>query len=150
MATWAQFAEEAPMMAEAGRRIVFRTQIGKAQLATVRGDDPPRIHPIYVEIVNGHLMAFMNRSAKATDLAEDGRYALHAHQDQAEPHEFMIRGRVREIDGPRRTEIAATWSFETDETYRLFEFLIDHAVFGERASAEEWPPRYTSWRDPGA
>ena len=32
--------------------------------------------------------------------------------------------------------------------YRLFEFSIDHAVFGERGDADAWPPRYTSWRNP--
>jgi hypothetical protein len=39
----------------------------------------------------------------------------------------------------------AAWPFEADESYDLYEFFIEHALLGERASADEWPPRYTSW-----
>ena len=45
-----------------------------------------------------------------------------------------------------RTAAAAAWSFEVDDGYRLFEFGVEHAIFGERASADDWPPVYTSWR----
>jgi len=41
---------------------------------------------------------------------------------------------------------AAAWPFEVDDGYRLFEFGIEHSVFGERGSADDWPPVYTSWR----
>jgi glycosyltransferase involved in cell wall biosynthesis len=34
---------------------------------------------------------------------------------------------------------------DADESYDLYEFSIEHALLGERASADEWPPRYTSW-----
>ena len=86
-------------------------------------------------------------SPKARDLAEDGRYALHSHLDLQEPHEFSIRGRARPIDDPAtRAAIAADWPFEPDDGYRLFEFLIEHAVAGERPTPNDWPPRYSSWR----
>jgi hypothetical protein len=138
-------------MAGAGRRLIYRTPIGEAFLTTVRGDRLPRIHPIYVAILEGRLLAFMLRSPKATDLAEDGRYALHAHQDPNAPHEFVVRGRARPIDdeADRRPAVDA-WYFGVDDDHRLFEFEIDHAILGERATADDWPPRYTSWRSGGA
>jgi hypothetical protein len=147
LATWAQFEAAAPEMAAAGRALVYRTTTGEALLATVRGDAPPRIHPIYMAIVKGRLVAFLLRSPKATDLAEDGRYALHAHQDPAVPHEFVIRGRARPLDDEvNRRAMGDAWYFGVDDKYRLFEFDIEHAILGERATADDWPPRYTSWR----
>jgi hypothetical protein len=157
MASWAEFAERAPAIAAAGRGLLYRTEagraseIGRALLATVRDGALPRIHPITVAVAADRLVAFIiASSAKATDLAEDGRYALHAHQDPSVPHEFVVRGRATPIDDePRRSSIADGWPFEVDDSYRLFELLIDHAVLGERASPRDWPPRYTSWRDDG-
>jgi hypothetical protein len=151
MATWGEFAAQAPTIAAAGRGLIYRTEVGRALLATVRGAEPPRIHPISVAIAADRLVAFIILgSPKARDLEEDGRYALHAHQDPDVPHEFVVRGRARPFeDATTRAAIAETWFFEVDDTYRLFEFMVEHAVLGERASPREWPPRYTSWRDRG-
>jgi hypothetical protein len=148
MVGWDEFAADAPEMAANGQRLLHRTGIGEALLATVRDDLPPRIHPINVAIVDGRLLAFLIvGSAKLADLEADGRYALHAHQDPAEPHEFQVRGRAREVTDPDiRAGAAAAWSFAVDDGYRLFEFGITHAVGGERASPDDWPPIYTSWR----
>jgi dipeptidyl aminopeptidase/acylaminoacyl peptidase len=147
MTTWADLAAGAPAIAAAGRTLIERTGIGEGLLATVRADAPPRIHPVHVRIADGRLLTFVIvGSAKAADLAADGRYALHAHQDPAVPHEFLIRGRAVEVDDPaRRAAAAADWSFEVDDGYTLYELSIDHAVFGERATADDWPPVYTSW-----
>ena len=148
MVSWAQFADASPELAARGRELFERTGTGEALLASVRGDLPPRIHPINVAIVDGRLLAFLIvGSAKVGDLAADGRYSLHAHQDPAVPHEFQVRGRAHELhDREMRTAAAAAWSFEVDDGYRLFEFGVEHAIFGERASADDWPPVYTSWR----
>jgi hypothetical protein len=138
-------------MAAAGRRLFYRTTTGEALLATVRGDALPRIHPIYVAILEGRLIAFLLRSPKATDLAADGRFALHAHQEPEAPHEFVVRGRAEPIDDQAaQRAMAGAWYFDIDDGYRLFEFGIEHAILGERASADDWPPRYTSWRSDGA
>ena len=91
MATWAEFDAANPSLAAVGRRLLYREATGEALLATVRGDDPPRIHPIWVGIVAGRLYAFILGSAKRTDLERDGRYALHTHIDPAAPSEFSIR-----------------------------------------------------------
>jgi Pyridoxamine 5'-phosphate oxidase len=147
MKAWSDFAAAAPEIAETGRRLIYRTSTGEALLATVRGDEPPRLHPIYVAIVDGRLLAFLGRSAKAADLATDGRFALHTHQDPAAPSEFMVRGRARVVDDAAdRGAIAAGWYFDIDATWTLFEFLVEHAVLGERPDADAWPPRYSSWR----
>jgi hypothetical protein len=144
MATWAEFAAEAPQIAEKGRALLYRTGDGEALLATVRDDDPPRIHPIAIRVVDGGLYAFILRSPKQTDLEHDGRYALHAYPDAEVPHEFQIRGRVRVVDDKTRAALAANWSFDVGNG-KAFEFLIDQAIVGERPSRDAWPPVYSSW-----
>lgn len=148
MASWLRFATAAPEMATSGWRLFERRGTGEALIATVQGNLPPRIHPINIAIVDGRLLAFLIvGSRKIADLDADGRYALHAHQDPAEPHEFQVRGRASEVTDPAlRAGAASAWSFEVDDGYRLFDFDIEHAVFGERGSADDWPPVYTSWR----
>src|SRR5215212_10360004 len=136
MATWGAFESEEPELAARGRGLLYRAGIGEGLLATVRGDAPPRIHPVHVRIVDGRLLTFVIvGSAKAGDLAADGRYALHAHQDPAVPHEFLVRGRARAVaDAMQRNAAAAQWSFEVDDGYILYELSIEHAVFGDRPS----------------
>lgn len=152
MVSWGAFAIASPRLAATGRRLFERLDSGSALLATVRGDGLPRIHPITIRFVDGRLVAFLiEGSAKLADLDEDGRYALHAHQDPTEPHEFLLRGRAATVtDRDVRDAIAAVWAFDVDENYRLVEFFIDHAVLGRRADPDAWPPRYTSWRAPKA
>ena len=98
MVTWAEFSDAAPDLAAEGRRLIYRGEGGKALLATVRDGAPPRIHPISIGIVDDRLYAFINPSPKRRDLATDGRYALHTHQDPAVPREFSVRGRAVLID----------------------------------------------------
>jgi hypothetical protein len=148
-ARWAEFAAAAPDLANAGARHLDRAE-GAALLATVRGDMSPRIHPVTVGIADGGLYVFLLDSAKRRDLVEDGRYALHAHQDMASPDEFSVRGRARRIaEGDVRDRVASGWFFEVDDTYWLFELTLETAILGERA-ADEWPPRYTRWSALGA
>ena len=146
MATWTDLEREAATIAAEGRRLLEARGHGEALLATVRADAEPRIHPISIGIVDGELVAFIiGASPKYRDLAEDGRYALHSHQDAAAPDELALRGRARLLTDPaRRAAAAAVWSFEPDGTYALFAFDIDSAILGQRG-ADEWPPRYTRW-----
>lgn len=148
MPTWNDFAAAAPKLAAAGRGLLERTGVGEGLLATVRRDGPPRIHPVNLGIVDGRLLTFVIvGSAKAGDLATDGRYALHAHQDPVAPHEFQVRGRaVAVADSAARATAAGDWPFEADDGYVLYELSIEHAVLGSRPTADDWPPIYTSWR----
>jgi hypothetical protein len=149
MATWAEFSAASPDLAAAGRRLIYRVETGQALLATVRGEEPPRIHPIWVAIVGERLYAFILRSAKRTDLERDGRYALHTQIDPAAPSEFSIRGRARLVHATdERADVARQWYFEADDAYELFEFDVEAAVLGVRDNEDEWPPRYTSWKAP--
>ena len=149
MTTWAEFEAAAPTLATRGRELLYRGDAGEALLATVRDDQPPRIHPVNVEIVDGHLYAFILGSAKRTDLEGDGRYALHTHQDPVAPSEFAVRGHATVVDSDAaRATAAAQWSFDIDEGYTLFEFSISSALLGVRETADDWPPRYSSWRAP--
>lgn len=150
MASWRDFEAGAPDLAAAGRRALIRDGINQGLLATVRGTHLPRIHPVYVEIVNGRLYTFVLRSAKRRDLEGDGRYALHAHQDPVVPTEFELRGRAWFVDNEAERDAAAeAWSFEVDEGYGLFELGIESALVGFRPSADDWPPRYASWTPDG-
>jgi hypothetical protein len=150
MANWSEFEAVAPEMAEEGRRLMYRNGDGEALLVTVRGDEPPRIHPVNAGIVDGHLYTFVQAaSAKRRDLDQDGRYALHTHIDPTAPSEFMVRGHARLVeDEATRTAVASDWFFKVDPSYPLYELLVEHALLGERATANDWPPRYSSWPKP--
>ncbi len=146
--TWAEFESARPEMAAEGRRLLYaRNGEGLALLATVRGtDEPPRIHPINVEIRDGELYAFLFPSGKKRDLEADRRYALHAHQDPAAPDEFLVRGRARRVDDPTvRDAIAAQWPFTPGPDYVLYAFGVESVTLGRRGP-DEWPPRYTRWQ----
>jgi Pyridoxamine 5'-phosphate oxidase len=148
MTTWGRFAAATPDLAAEARRLLERSGIGEGMLATVRHDGLPRIHPVYVQVVDGRLLtAVLHGSAKLGDLAQDGRYALHAHQDPAAPHELLIRGHAAQVtDGPLRTTAVAGWPFSVSAADALFELGIEQVVLGERADADAWPPAYRSWR----
>lgn len=150
MATWGDFEDAVPDLAAAGRELMYRTGDGEALLITVRGDAPPRAHPVNAGVVDGHLYTFVQaRSAKRKDLDQDGRYALHTHMVQTAPSEFLVRGRALLIeDAARRSAIAADWFFTVDDSYPLYELLVEHAVLGKRATADDWPPNYSSWAAP--
>jgi hypothetical protein len=143
--SWGKLAAAAPDIAAAGKELLYQWPIGQGLLTTVRGDSPPRSHPVYVAIKDGRLLTFANKSAKLRDLEQDGRYALHSHYDPARPNEFMVRGRAVVIDGAERERIAADWYFKTDDTYLLVELLVEDALLGRRENDDEWPPRYSRW-----
>lgn len=149
MATWSEFESVAPEMAARGRELLYRGGDGEAMLVTVRGDAAPRLHPVNAGIVDGHLYTFVqSKSAKRTDLDEDGRYALHTHYDPQAPHEFMVRGRALLVtDEATRSAVAASWFFNAKD-YPLYELLIEGALFGHRPTANDWPPVYSTWKAP--
>ena len=151
MASWNEFQVSAPEMAAGGHEALFRSGSGDGLLTTIAGAGLPRTHPVNVGIVDGRLMTFVQgHSAKARDLLTDGRYALHAHIDPNRPHEFLLRGRgIVVTDATTRAKAVASWPFSPGDSYPLVELDIEHALFGDRADADAWPPVYTSWRPTG-
>ena len=144
MATWSEFAAAAPEIAAKGRDLLYRTGHGEGLLVTVRGDDPPQVHPISIGVVDGGLYAFILPSPKLRDLEQDGRYALHAFFDPAAPDEFLVRGHVRAVDAATRSRLASDWDWMVGDA-PAFELLIEDALYGARPTADDWPPRYTTW-----
>ena len=145
--TWADFSAAEPEMADVGRATLDRDGTLQGLLATVNGDALPRINPVWVGIVDGRLYLYANPSAKQRDLAADGRYALHSMVGPTDYDEFSVRGRaVPVIDPERAAKIAAGWYFAVNDSYALYELTVEHALLGRRKDADEWPPRYTSWK----
>jgi hypothetical protein len=145
---WQAFARAEPAMAELGLALLHQRGDGEGFLATVGANGTPRMHPLNVGVRDGRLLVFVqDRSAKARDLAANPHYALHAHLDPEEPHEFLVRGQARLVTDPVVRQAAASdWFFSVSDAYPLYELLIEHVLLGERASANDWPPRYRSWR----
>jgi Pyridoxamine 5'-phosphate oxidase len=83
MATWTQFSDEAPEVAQLAERRLAAT--GLMMLATLRRDGFPRISPIEPVLAGDQLalhdgrlwLAMMPGSTKARDLQRDGRFGLH-------------------------------------------------------------------------
>jgi hypothetical protein len=148
MASWSDLEREAPEVAAGGRAALERSGAWDGMLTTINGDGLPRTHPVNIGIVDGRLLVFaQGRSAKSRDLREDGRFALHAMQDPARPHEFLVRGRARLVSDPAlRAAAVSVWSFTPADDYPLFELEIAHALFGKRGDPDAWPPAYTSWK----
>ncbi len=151
-APWSTLESADPDLAARGRALLDARGHGSGLLATVRDGAPPRIHPMSVDIVEGHLLVVvLGGSGKARDLSEDGRYALHTHQDEAKPDEFQVRGRARIVEpGAFRDRVVAQWHFEAGPEDLVVELLIEHALLGERPDADAWPPTYRSWHAPRA
>jgi hypothetical protein len=150
-ATWADLEAAEPELAARGQALLTARGWGSGLLATVRDGVPPRIHPMSVAIVEGHLLTVvLGGSAKARDVTADGRYALHAHQDAGKPDEFQVRGHARVVDaGDFRDRVVAHWHFEVGDEDLVVELGIEHALLGERPDAGAWPPVYRSWHAPG-
>src|SRR4051794_40300132 len=151
MKSWAEFEREQPDMAARGRELIYRTGDGEGMLVTASATDAPRVHPVNAGVVDGHLYTFVQgKSGKRRDLDSDGRYAFHAHYDPQQPSEFQVRGRAVELtDPPLRKHVAKDWFFTVSDSYPLYELMIEHALLGERPTANDWPPVYTSWKASG-
>lgn len=46
-----------------------------------------------------------------------------------------------------RAKAIAAWPFTPRDDYPLFELDIAHTLLGSRADPDDWPPKYTSWRE---
>jgi hypothetical protein len=103
MASWRQFEEEAPELAERARALLDAHK--HKTLATLRRDGSPRISGTEAEVVDGEVLwGSMPNSLKALDLRRDPRFALHSGSD--DPPEWSgdakLSGRAEELDDDDR------------------------------------------------
>ena len=91
MASWQEFATDAPALAEAARE---RFSARKHHtMATLRRDGSPRISGTEVQIRDGQLwLGSMPGSRKGADLRRDGRLALHSASE--DPPDWRADARV--------------------------------------------------------
>jgi hypothetical protein len=148
--SWQDLEAASPRIAARGRELVMRGGTGRGMLASVTATGLPRLHPVSVVILDGRLLVFsIDASPRTRAFLEDGRYAFHAHVDLAHPDELLLRGHAIAVtDATLRQRALEVWPFEASEGYTLFELSIEHALLGERETAHDWPPRYTTWRAP--
>jgi hypothetical protein len=147
MATWGEFATEAPQLAEAGRRLLYQYGPGLGFLATVSTEGRPRVHPICPLVVEGGLYAFIVPSPKRRDLERSRRYALHTFPAEATDDEFYVAGTVSRVtDNSVASAIADAYHDEVKDEWRLFHFDIERALHSAYRFRGDWPPAYTKWR----
>jgi hypothetical protein len=149
MKRWADFASEAPELAEAGRALIYQVAIPLGYLATVRKDGGPRVHPVCPVIANGGLYVFIgNQSPKLHDLKRDGRFALHSFPIPDGDDEFYVSGRSRVVTDRQVRDVVyeaftATGASTSNDT--LFELWLERALHAGYSRPPSWPPVYTRW-----
>lgn len=127
MASWKEFAEQAPELAAFGES---RFQSRVAYIATIRADGGPRVHPV-TPIIGEYLYLFMEpTSPKGKDLQRDPRFSLHCAVEDSGggAGEFYVRGTGVFNDDPlvREKAIEAS-SYKPAERYVLFVFSVEFA-----------------------
>jgi hypothetical protein len=130
MLGWKEFSSAAPVIAEAGSRLLGLNEV--AFLATVSATARPRIHPVVPRIVEERIVAFiMDSSPKLKDLQNRRQYSIHTLPGN-EDEEFFASGEAVYCDTETRFRDAAAnaMGFATgvDEHHILYEFRFDRAL----------------------
>ncbi|MBI1885106.1 MAG: pyridoxamine 5'-phosphate oxidase family protein [Chloroflexi bacterium] len=127
MATWGQFAEGRPDMAEVLLKLLEWIPI--TYLATVRRDGSPRVHPVCPIIAGGRMfIAVADTSPKRFDLRRDGRYALHGLPGKRDD-EFYVTGRAALVeDAATRAQVVEAAGHSVHDSDWVFELRIDRAM----------------------
>ena len=138
IATWQQFAAQAPELAALGETQFART--GLALVGTLRRDGWPRISPVEPFIVDGELyLGMMWRSVKALDLLRDPRCVVHStvsDRDGTEG-EFKVYGRAVEVTdleerGRFGEAVYAAIGFRPEEPeFHCFAIAIESIAFSQ-------------------
>jgi hypothetical protein len=147
MASWQQFADARPHLAERGARLLG---VGVAYIATTARDGSARVHPFTPLIGGGRLLAFVGKhTVKYPNLVGEPRCAIHAMLGK-DDEEFMIIARAVVSDDWATGMLAAVEARKINMTSRNhvpFEFMIErvHWAIWEglgtpdiRRRAERW------------
>jgi len=132
--SWAELRLEAPALAEAGQKLLFRIrpQVGWAFIATLRKDGAPRLHPVSVVQAQDRLYVIIPHSSpKCADLLRDGRYALQAFPppDSEAGAEFYLAGAAERIQEPGVCQaILDETGVRVEAGEVLFELLLERAM----------------------
>ena len=159
MLTWAQFAEERPDLADAGRQLLYQFGVGLAFLATTRSDGAPRVHPMCPLLAEDGLYAFIVPSPKRNDLHRDGRYAMHSFPADENEDAFSITGSAAQVTDPALAEALAHRYLEEREmseqpadfaAWEPFEFSIASCLLTRTTGHGDPAPKHTTWHAPTA
>ncbi len=146
MASWKEFAQLAPELAQFGR---MRFGSGVAYLGTLRADGGPRVHPV-TPILGEELFLFMEpTSPKGKDLARDPRYSLHCAVEDSSggQGEFYVRGQGKLTTDPLlREQAVRASSYAPQDEYILFVFSIEFAFMNTYVDGKSNPHR---WQEAG-
>jgi hypothetical protein len=137
MASWSQFAETAPTLAEEVRELLYQYGPGFGYLATIRRDGGPRLHPVSPVIADGGLFCFVLKSPKRRDLERNGLYALHAYPAENSNDEAYLTGQAFPVTDRRRIgRLARSHRAAGQVDWRLFEFDIEVAMVTRHAGRD--------------
>ena len=136
MASWGEFAEQAPELAALGVDRFERT--GLALVGTLRKNGWPRISPVEPVITEGQLyLGMMWQSVKALDLLRDPRCTVHStvSDRRGTEGEFKLYGRVVDVTDSAERDRFAEALFEKigwrpeEPDYHLFSVDIESAAW---------------------
>jgi hypothetical protein len=159
MASWSDFAADAPRLAQVIRSLMEQYGPGLGYLATVRADGGPRVHPVSPVITEEGLFCFVIDSPKRRDLERDGRYALHSFPPENSDDEAYVAGRAHPVTDPERVDRLATdLRAAPSVDWRLFEFDVDVAMVARHGHTGATPlaadPEHRAsvqvWLDPAS
>ncbi|GIG68352.1 pyridoxamine 5'-phosphate oxidase family protein [Phytomonospora endophytica] len=106
MATWQEFAEQAPDIAELGLRIF--TNYGIAYLGTIRADGGPRVVPVSPVVVGDRIyIGVMPDTPKRHDLDRDPRCVVHSLPGPMDA-EVCLTGTARQVSAEWVETLIAT------------------------------------------
>ena len=138
---WSTFAAQAPELASFGEG---RLAAAPSYLATVRGAQPPRVHPVGPRVRGGRLCVYMYpTSPKGKDLRLDGRYAA-VEDNNGTGGEFLVRGCARPVDDAVHAAEIERAGFPARDGYVLFELLLDEA--SAITYDDDQAPRRRHWK----
>ncbi len=90
---------------------------GIVYFATIRADGSPRVHPVGVTLIDGHLLVPMTpTSPKGKDLRRDNRFALHCtvEDNNGGGGEVQLSGVAREVPAPPAFVTSGWIAFELE------------------------------------
>jgi hypothetical protein len=127
MAAWEEFAAAEPTMAKVLRNLLGWIPI--AYIATVRRDGAPRVHPfVPIFAADRMFIAIPDWSPKRHDLANDGRFAMHALPGKRDD-EFYLTGRAALVaDVEMRKTVGDAAKHTVHPTDDVFELTADYVM----------------------